>query len=183
MRTNTKKFEVLKFIGGHRDGVRSSDVEKYIVINLQGKTWDPKKRAGLWNTSLYGMSGHGGIYRDHCVKLGDRWFLNQKTREIVAKANPGEMFFGVFATSALADSAFKSDVIHPGTPEAKVLHMPPLPDRPIRSPVTDAIAELETVRANTVKVRTAYQHARNALETAEMAEKAAASKVLKLLGL
>jgi hypothetical protein len=183
MRTNTKKFEVLKFIGSHRDGVRSRDVEQFIVTKLQHKTWDPKRRAGLWNTSLYGMSGHGGIYRDHCIRVGDRWFLNQKTREIVAKANPGEMFFGKTATPSLADTPCKSDVIHPGTPEAKVMHMPPLQDRPVITPEVSAITDLKAARAKVLMYKQAYDKAAQYLLDAQAQEAAAATVVKKVLGL
>ncbi len=183
MRTNTKKFEILKFIGQHRDGVRSRDVEKFIVIELQGKKWDPKRRAGLWNTSLYGMSGHGGIYRDHCVRVGDRWFLNHKTREIVAKANPGEMFFGKTSTPSLADTPCKSDVIHPGTPEAKVMHMPPLLDRPAITPEVRAITDLKAARGKVLVYKQAYDKAAQALLDAQAQEADAVRVVKKVLGL
>jgi len=138
LRTNTKKFEVLKFIGGH-PGVKSKDVEKFIAVELQGKTWDPKKRAGGWSLSLYGSYKNPGIYSSYCTKVDGRWYLTPTTVEIIRRywvdvgiKNP--QVFGYAGGVPLAAGKYRTDQI--AADGGGILTMPQLPEpKIIREPV------------------------------------------------
>jgi len=113
MRTNTKKFAILKFIGQH-PGVTSSDVEKFIVTGLNSQTWDSKKRAGLWNISLYGYGSSRqrvpGIYEKHCVRVDGRWYLNPETVREISRIVP-EIIRGYGGGPSITNTDYATDRI------------------------------------------------------------------------
>jgi hypothetical protein len=86
MRTDTKNFKVLQFISGS-NGVTSTEVAKFIVQDLNGKTWDPKRGCGMWNITLYGRGyKYPGLYKEYCRKMDGLWYLTPYAAEIVASA-------------------------------------------------------------------------------------------------
>jgi hypothetical protein len=98
MRTNTKKFQVLRYIGTHQ-GVRAGDIQRF-VCSISGLDYDRKEQGWAWNTKL-GTSvprmvrvnrgywctnlyyGPKSIVKQHCVKIDKRWFLNAETAKLV----------------------------------------------------------------------------------------------------
>lgn len=99
MRTNTKKFKVLEFIGRHT-GVRYSEIERF-VCELSGFNydemisawvWDSKsqdsklckvrRHKGIWGTNL--CSGNSSILKGYCEKNSDgRWMLDEVTADFI----------------------------------------------------------------------------------------------------
>lgn len=101
MRTNTRKFKVLEFIGSSPFGVRYMDIERFIVEVLNGndydkkvqtRVWDYKKNTsrmamvrvhkGVWGTNL--CYGRDAILHKYCVKnAAKRWTLKKTTAEFI----------------------------------------------------------------------------------------------------
>jgi len=139
LRTNTKKFEVLKFIGRSPTGVRSRDVEQFIVTQIQGKQWDPKRRAGMWNVALYGYGRDRGIYRNYCTKVEGRWYLNPTAVGLVrqywvTKGHTNPEVYGYAGGVPLAAGRYRTDQI--AADGGGILTMPQLPEpKIIREPV------------------------------------------------
>ena len=90
----TMRQLVIEFIGTH-NGVTTTDVQKFIVTQLQGRQWYPQRRCGLWNVSLYGHGRTEGIFPTKCVKVGKHWYLNKQTHDWLVFHNPnsGKTFY------------------------------------------------------------------------------------------
>jgi hypothetical protein len=110
MRTNTKKFQILKFIG-HNPGCRSIDVEKFIICTINDQKWDSKKRAGLWNATLYGIGSSPGLYSQYCTRVDNRWYLNPEATKEISKYADGIRGYTGRGT-ILAQEEHKPDTIY-----------------------------------------------------------------------
>lgn len=111
MRTNTKKFKLLQFIGEHK-GLRYSELERFIcemngydydtmttsyersyieefdgqagtrTMRVVNKPIKVRRHKGIWATNL--TSGKNCILKKHCVKNENkRWILNAETQKFV----------------------------------------------------------------------------------------------------
>jgi hypothetical protein len=103
MRTNTRKFKVLEFIGSNPMGVRYMDIERFITEQLNGRNYDQMVETRVWdyrkNTSKFAMVrrykgvwgtnlcyGRNAILHKYCVKNdAKRWMLNAGTRDFVQR--------------------------------------------------------------------------------------------------
>jgi len=142
-RLTSKTFKILKFIGSNQNGVRSIDVEKFIV-SLSDKPWDPKVRAGTWGITLYGYAKSVGLYKKYCTKVNDRWFLTLETRYAMQMANVEGPIFARAAASTIGDLN-TTRIRDLSVQNAEVL--PNLPERP-RLPlaVVKAIEDMHSAR-------------------------------------
>jgi hypothetical protein len=76
-------YNILLFIGQNR-GVTTTQVQRHLVENLLKKTWDSKKRAGLWNSTLYGVNREG-LFPKYCVKFDKLWYLTEESAAALTK--------------------------------------------------------------------------------------------------
>jgi hypothetical protein len=100
MRTNTKKFSVLEFIGS-KNGVRYMDIERYLCDlagydydkKVETRVWDyrtskskyamVRQHKGIWGTNL--CYGKDAILHKYCVKGMDRkWRLSPETAGFIS---------------------------------------------------------------------------------------------------
>jgi len=209
MRTNTKKFEVLKFIGQHRDGVRSTDVEKFISEVILEKPWSRKSRCGSWSIALYGYGRREGLYSQHCVKVNNRWYLNIATHSVVKQYYIDNGWsdvkvYGTAITNSIKEEQRSDKISASGGGE---LTMPPLlppryveqiPIPPKKEVVVieseldnlsieelelEAIKVLRETRAAVVAKTEEFHRVSRELLDAKNAEKEAASVLRQALGL
>lgn len=86
-RENTTSLAILYFIFNN-GYVRTVDVEKFIVGH-QGRKWDPKRRCGMWTSSLYNTPGRPGLFSKYCESImrdGKKyWYLKQQAAEKLAE--------------------------------------------------------------------------------------------------
>lgn len=73
---DTVKYRILKFIykAGHQ-GVRYTDIVKFIVEDIKGKTYDHKKHRGMWASNLVGTWQQEGIFSLHCGKNDNNKYI------------------------------------------------------------------------------------------------------------
>jgi hypothetical protein len=112
MRTNTKKFKVLKFLSS-RAGTRYMDIERFIC-EMNGHNYDQKilrgfyagkrRHSGIWSTNL--TCGRDSILKKYCYKSNKLWYVNKETEKFINSNLP------------LADKVLKAIEIK----EAKVTH-------------------------------------------------------------
>jgi hypothetical protein len=206
MRTDTKKFAILDFIGQHKEGVRSGDVEYFIVTQLQHRTWDPQRRAGIWDMSLYGYGrGHNrklGIYETYCTKVGKRWFLNMTgytlVKEYYSKQGcSSATVYGLATGTSIRDeqrsdriSASGSELVMTPLPDRVVEQIStPSSDRKVASSFTAEELEIEAVKVlretrAALKLKTEeFNRVSKELLDAKLAEKEAVSVLKQVLGL
>lgn len=90
MRTNTKKFKLLKFLTSQQQGTRYMDIERFIC-EMNGFDYDEKiirgcyagkrKHSGIWGTNL--TSGRDSILKKYCFKSNGLWFVNGLTEKFI----------------------------------------------------------------------------------------------------
>lgn len=172
---DTKTFKILEFIGSKPNGVRSIEVEKFIITELSGKTWDPAKRAGGWRRSLYGYSKTAGIYKKYCVKAGDNWFLTLNTRNALIEADVAGPVYARASKSSIADVKNVRDLSVNNAESIAAL-----PDR-LSHEIIAAVNALDIAKANRARAREAAIKAANAEKAAEAAVLKSENEVLALL--
>jgi hypothetical protein len=75
---DTQKYLILKFIykSGHQ-GVRYTDIIKFILEDLKGETYDYKIHRGYYASNLSGTWRDGGILPSYCTKNDNgKWVLS-----------------------------------------------------------------------------------------------------------
>lgn len=78
---DTQKYLILKHIykAGHQ-GIRYTDIIKFIVENLKGGTYDHRKHRGYYSTNLSGSWRDPGILYSYCKKNDNgKWVLDHST--------------------------------------------------------------------------------------------------------
>lgn len=187
IRTGTKKYKLLQFIGS-RDGTRYSEMERFICelngydydLMVPGYRYDYSKRVnvkcmtrrwkGIWGTTL--CYGKEAILPQHCVKGADKkWRLNEETKRKL----------GIKAPSSL-ESNFPSDEIQgnskvvsvtrmvawPGgnAPQAPIVAGPATKPIPADAPTIAAPVAVQTPESELQKLEKQLQAAREIREEA-----------------
>lgn len=83
----TNAYKILKFIfEAGPEGVKFTEISRFIVEELKGRTYDRVRDRGYYATNLYG-SGYGqwrryGLFDLYCKKLENgKWALNDETKK------------------------------------------------------------------------------------------------------
>lgn len=200
---DTMTFKILEFIGASRNGVRNVDVEKFIV-QLQGKEWDSRRRAGMWSCSLYSDSHRLGIYERFCAQRNKLKFLNEKTAHYINNhylntgsnnrvfhLNPNATVRGIHSAVSskpldnFTTAEFPSDEIQGNSTVVSRTVVPIKASKPFSglTPLQEAIVEFEMAKQECGELSDKLAAAEKALWEAAERQDSAARKVAELLGL
>lgn len=84
---NTNAYKILKFIfDAGPEGVKFTEIGRFLVEELKGRTYDPIRDRGYYATNLYGYGygqfRHYGLFDLYCKKLENgKWTLNDETKK------------------------------------------------------------------------------------------------------
>jgi len=152
-------FKILLFIGQNR-GVTTTQVQRHLIEDILQQKWDPKKRAGLWNSTLYGVNREG-LFPKYCVKFDKLWYLTEGTAAALTKVTGYPLIHR--RTVATLDKIIPPRDLSVENAE----RLPNLPNPPKHELVRLA-EELEAAKKKVDLARSAHEIALKALQDKEL---------------
>jgi len=107
----TTAYKILKFIESFgEEGVRFTDIKKFLIEDIRGIRYNPTTHRGIWNTNFYGPrfgKRKPGLLDYYCEKVPGtkKWRLNPETMAYLATEPEETIKYSLHSKDTVRDIA------------------------------------------------------------------------------